>query len=379
MLLLAIGAFFVYRGWSLGGWLQPAVGGIFLLFGVLAAAGRVLGARHQSLAANIGISLAFLDLVFARIEWDAMGQALAQANYWMLLPSCAIVVVTLVLRAWRWQWLLRSVGRVPFGPVFRAACLGIGANMVLPARAGEFLRAYTLGRATGYSKTAIFATLVIERILDGLTILLMLVAVMLLGVRGEELRYLGLVGGAFYLVALIGLLVFFYRQAWLTTIVSRLLPPAWSTPVLKLMVAFADGLHVLRDGRQLVVVVGQSLLAWFVIGLSFYPVLLAFEYGAPIPLFAPFLLTPLLALGLTVPGAPGGVGIMQYMAVLALQLSFAATGAAPASDFAEQAAAFSLLMHLSQAVPEIGFGAWAFFAEGLSWQEVGDRESRAVT
>jgi hypothetical protein len=106
---------------------------------------------------------------------------------------------------------------------------------------------------------------------------------------------------------------------------------------------------------------------WAVIGWSFYPVMLAFDFGAPVPRFAPFLLLPLVALGLTVPGAPGGVGIMQYMGVLALQLSFGAVGAQVSVDYLEQAAAFSLLMHLSQALPEIAVGVWAFLAEGLSW------------
>jgi hypothetical protein len=346
---------------------------------ILALSGRLFGPHHQTLAVNIGISLAFLDQVFADLQWVAMAQALARANYWLLAPAFAVVVFTLFLRAWRWQWLLRSVGPIPFGATLRAACLGIGANMVLPARAGEFLRVYALGRATGHSKTAIFATLVIERILDGLTILLLLVGVVVLGVHGEQIRYLGMVGGAFYLAALVGLLVFFYRQTWIVAIMRRLLPAAWAEPATRLIDAFAEGLHVLRNGRQLLIVGAQSLLTWIAIALSFYPVMLAFEYGAPVPLFAPFLLTPLLALGLTVPGAPGGIGIMQYMAVLALQLSMAATGAVPAADFPEQAAAFSVLMHLSQAVPEIGFGVWAFVSTGLSWRDVGSREVRAVT
>jgi hypothetical protein len=77
-----------------------------------------------------------------------------------------------------------------------------------------------------------------------------------------------------------------------------------------------------------------------------------------------------MALGLTIPGAPGGVGILQYMSVLALQLGFAAVNAELAADFAEQAAAFSLLLHFSQAAPEVLLGAWAFLAEGLTWGEV---------
>jgi uncharacterized protein (TIRG00374 family) len=373
--VLGIGGFFAYRWATLGGWFHL---GAALLFGLVALAGvarlgrssALVNVGQQTLVLNVGISLVFLDLVFARIEWGSMLGALAQANYWMLLPSFALVVVSLFLRTWRWQWLLRRVGRVPFSPAFRAACIGIGANMVLPARAGEFLRAYVLGRATGSSKTAIFATLVVERIFDGLTILLSLVAVVLLGVRSAELKQIGIVGGVFYLGALAGVSLFYFRQAWFASLVERLLPEKLSARVLGLLRAFADGLHVLRDGRQLLVVSLQSLLAWLAIAWSFYPVILAFDFGAPVPLFTPFLLVPLLALGLTIPGAPGGVGIMQYMGVLALRLSFAAAGAELAPDFAEQAAAFSLLMHFSQAAPEIALGAWAFLVEGLNWGEV---------
>lgn len=374
LLLLAIGGFFAYRWWVLGGWFHI---GAALVFGLIALVGVVglygatlISARHQTLALNVGVSLVFLDLVFARIEWGSMWGALAGANYWMMLPSFALVIVSLFLRTWRWQWLLRAMGRVPFGPAFRAANIGIGANMVLPARAGEFLRAYVLGRATDTSKTAVFATLVVERIFDGLTILLSLVVVVLLGVRSPQLKRIGSVGGIFYLGALAGVSLFYFRQAWFASLIERLLPESWASRILDLLRAFTTGLHVLRDGRQLLVVSLQSLLIWFVIGWSFYPVTLAFDFGAPVPLFTPFLLLPLLALGLTIPSAPGGVGIMQIMGVLALQLSFAAVGARLAPDFEEQAAAFSLLMHFSQAAPEIALGAWAFLAEGLTWGEV---------
>jgi hypothetical protein len=370
-----MGIFFAYRWWALGGWFHAAAALAFALValaGLLPAAGRppLLSARLQTLALNLGISLVFLDLVFARIEWEAMLAALSGANYWMLLPSFALVILSLFLRTWRWQWLLRAVGQVPFGPAFRAANIGIGANMVLPARAGEFLRAYVLGRATGASKTAVFATLVVERIFDGLSILLSLLVVALLGVRSPELKRLGLLGGVFYLGALAGVCLFYFRRAWFTGLAGRLLPARWSGRAANLLDAFANGLSVLRDGRQLLVVSLQSLLIWFVLGWSFYPVTLAFDFGAPVPLFTPFLLLPLLALGLTIPGAPGGVGIMQAMAVLAITLSFRAVGAGLAPDFAEQAAAFSLLMHFSQAAPEIALGAWAFLAEGLTWGEV---------
>lgn len=375
LILLVIGGFFAYRWLTLGGAFHAVVALVYTLAavgGVIRLPGdrRLPGARYQTLILNLGISLVFLDLVFAQIEWSLLVGALAEANYWLLLPSFALVVVSLFLRTWRWQWLLRAVGRVPFGPAFRAANIGIGANMVLPARAGEFLRAYVIGRSTGVSKAGAFATLVVERILDGLTILLSLVGVILLGVRSPELKRIGAIGGIFYVGALAGVSLLYFRQTWFTSIIERLLPAAWAKRASSLLESFANGLAVLRDGRQLLLVSLQSALIWFVIAWSFYPVLLAFDFGTPAPLFTPFLLLPLMALGLTIPGAPGGVGILQYVIVLALQLSFAAVGADLAPDFAEQAAAFSLALHFSQAAPEIALGAWAFLAEGLSWGDV---------
>ncbi|PWH19785.1 MAG: hypothetical protein DDG58_04170 [Ardenticatenia bacterium] len=389
LLLLMIGLFFAYRAWDLNERFHLVVATIFVSLAVVTFVDHIrntgeknlrsrLGTRWHGVALNLGIILAFLDLVFAQIEWAQMGRVLVQAQYEVLLPAFVVVVLSLFLRAWRWQWLLRVVGEIPFAFVFRASCIGIGANMVLPARAGEFLRAYVLGRRTGHSKMAIFATLVMERILDGLSILFILVIVMLFGVRSEEIHILGAVGGAFYLIALGGLVLFYHRQAWMMQQVQRILSKEWAGRMVPLLSAFGEGLHTLRSARQLLIVGAQSLLIWLVISGSFYPVMLAFDFGAPVPLFTPFLLTALVALGLTVPGTPGGLGIMQYMAVLSLQLSFAAAAITPAHGFAEQAAAFSVLMHISQALPEIGFGAWAFIAEGMRWREVSQREGEAV-
>jgi uncharacterized protein (TIRG00374 family) len=372
IIVLMIGAFFAFRWWALGGRFHAIASVTYILASLAGLLKLTLTSpKHQTLILNVGISLVFLDLVFAQIEWSVLLDALAAVNYAMLLPSFALVVVSLVLRTWRWQWLLRAVGRVPFGPAFRATNIGVGANMVLPARAGEFLRAYVIGRSTGISKAAAFATLVVERIFDGFTILLSLVAVVLVvGVRSSELKRIGFVGGVFYIGVLVAVSVFYFRQTWFNGIVERLTPERWAPRASALLQAFANGLAVLRDRRQLLVISLQSLIIWSVIALSFYPVLLAFDLGSQVPLFTPFLMLPLIALGLTIPGAPGDVGILQLMTVLALQLSLTAVGAEQPYAFAEQAAAFSLVLHFSQAAPEIVLGAWAFMTEGLTWNEV---------
>jgi uncharacterized protein (TIRG00374 family) len=369
LILLALAAFFVYR------YLQPPSNSVFHLvyavtFGGLGLLGLVnlLPVHWQNIALNLGISLFFLDFVFAEIDLREVGQALAQANYWMFIPSTICLLIHLYFRTLRWQWLLKPLGEVSFWPAFRGLVIGITGNAVLPARAGEFLRAYVLGRSTGLSKTGVFATLVVERIFDGLTVLLVLVAVVILGVRDEVLQTVGIVGGVFYLGAMAGLIVFMTNRRWIDLLVNKILPQKWAQRVLGLLESFSSGLAVLKNPRQLGMVTLWNAFTWVMIPISFWFGLLAFDFGTPIPWQAPVLMLPLMALGLTIPGAPGGLGAVQAAIKLTLDISFA--GLPVAANFAEAVAAATILIHLSQFLPEIIPGFISFFIEGLTTSDL---------
>lgn len=366
LVLALLAVFFVYRSVSLGDGVHISMAVFFAAIALLAMANR-LPANWRTNVLNIGVSLFFLDLVFAQLNLREVGTALAAARWWWMVPSVAALMVHLLFRIWRWQWLLKPVGEIPFAPAFRAGMIGIGGNMVLPARAGEFLRAYVIGRSTGISKTGAFATVVVERIFDGLTMLLILVGLVLFGVSDAQLQKIGMVGAAFYLLALVGIILFLTRRHWFEALVGRLLPVALAEKVLALMAAFAGGLESLRDGKQLFMVTILSLATWAFIPLSFYPVLLAFDFHAPVPFFAAVLLLPMLAFGLTIPGAPGGVGLFEGAGYLTLAISFQLIGAPLVTDEQKAVvAAAVVLVHISQALPEALLGLWAFFAEGLT-------------
>jgi uncharacterized membrane protein YbhN (UPF0104 family) len=106
------------------------------------------------------------------------------------------------------------------------------------------------------------------------------------------------------------------------------------------------------------------MFTWVMIPISFWFALLAFDFGAPIPWQAPVLMLPAMALGLTIPGAPGGVGVVQAAVKLTLDLAFA--GLPVAANFAEVVAAAGILIHLSQFVPEVIPGMISVLIEGLS-------------
>ncbi len=367
LLMIAVAAFFGYRYAQLSSLVYPVFAIIFGGLGLLSLAG-LASVRWQNIALNLGISLLFLDLVFAEIEWAEFGRALASANYWWLIPSTICVLIHLYFRTLRWQWLLKPMGEVPFWPAFRALVIGITGNTVLPARAGEFLRAYVIGRSTGLSKTGAFATLVVERIFDGLTVLLVLLGVIIWGVRNEALQRAGIFGAIFYVGAVIGLLLFMAKRHWADAVIHRLLPQNLADLALKILDGFTSGLAVLKNPRQLAMVTFWNFWTWLVIPISFWFALLAFDYGTPLPWTAPVLMLPAMALALTIPGAPGGVGLVQFSVKLTLDSTF--IDAPVAANFGEIVAAASILIHLSQLGPEVILGVISFVFEGLSTSDI---------
>jgi uncharacterized protein (TIRG00374 family) len=362
---LLLAGFFAYRYLFSGQPIYPLLAGALMAAAVTGwfRAGRN---RWCDLTLNLGVSALFLDLVFSRIAFAEMVQALTAANYWLAIPAMLLILLSVVTRCWRWRWLLAPAGDLPFAPLFSSLNIGIAGNLVLPARAGEFLRAYALARQSSVGATTAFATIVVERIFDGLSILTsLLLVVVLAGLRSAELRAMGYAGAVFYLGAIGAVLVFYFRQDWVRRLVNNLLPAAWRGRVLALLASFMEGLHILRDWRQLAMVTALSALSWLIIAASIWPMLLAFDFGAPPPLFTPFLLIAILALGLMIPVVPGGLGIFQYAAVLSLQLSFPAS-VVQQPGFAETAAAFSLALHFTQSLPEILLGLWYFLRADLS-------------
>ena len=370
LVLIALGVFFLYRYLAVGAFSYLALV-IVLLPLALCSMSNVLPRRIQSLALNLAISFVFLDLVFGQVDFQRMMEAFRGLNYLFLIPSTVLIVLSYLIRAYRWSWFFPSDQPVPFMSLLSALSIGVAANQVLPARAGEFVRAFVLGRRERLSKVTAFATIVLERVFDGLTILFfLLLVVLLIGVQSPEIHYMGVAGAIFYVGAIAALLLVYFQESLLERWIHKLLPHSPREKAVGLLRSFADGLESIRNVRQLVMILVLSLFCWVVIALSFWPVLTAFDFGVPVPFYTPFLLVATVGLGLMIPAAPAGIGVFQYACLLTLQIVFAPYTDSLAADFNEQAAAFSLVAHLSQVGPEIIIGLIFFLVEGLNVREV---------
>src|SRR5512144_1115895 len=117
------------------------------------------------------ISVLFIWLALRGLRLDQFWGAVRSANYWWLLPGVAVYFVAVWARAWRWHYLLKPIKQIPTATVFPVTAIGYMGNNIYPARAGEVLRAVILKRKEGVSVSASLATIIVERIFDGVVML----------------------------------------------------------------------------------------------------------------------------------------------------------------------------------------------------------------
>ena len=246
------------------------------------------------------LAAALLALFFRGIDWSALGQALRGAR---ALPLVGLVLVTLAvysMRAWRWGDLLAPLGRVGYADLFSATMVGFASGLLVP-RAGELLRPFLVSRRYPISTSAGFATIILERLVDLITVLALFAlylfvlpapAAQVEGRLTDLIKLGGAGAGVGALVVLFFLLALHSNAARVVGAVERLLArtPRWvAEPLGRILQSFSEGLAVLRAPfPHLAKIAAQSLAIWLLIALGFH--LNHQAFGIDLPFHATFLL-----------------------------------------------------------------------------------------
>lgn len=318
---------------------------------------------------GIGISAVLVFFLFRGIDFHKLWEASSRANLYYWIPAFLIQYLLMLIRALRWQQLLNPIKRIGTGSLFSATTIGFMANNLLPARMGEFVRAYVIARKEDISVTSSFATIVVERIFDIIAVLAMTVIVFLfleLPSGVSHIREL-VRGGAFsLLVVLAGVVLFLsflvtYRET-ATSIARRLLnpfPERVQEQAVLFLNSLASGLDIVKHGRPLFMVVFYSTLNWIVSALPIY--LITLSFGFALPFSSALLILVLLAFAVSVPSSPGFVGPFHY--AIYLGLGFYGIGK-------EEALGMAIVMHLAQFVPLVVLGLILLSKEKLSFGKI---------
>ncbi|MFH1033740.1 MAG: lysylphosphatidylglycerol synthase transmembrane domain-containing protein [Pseudomonadota bacterium] len=320
--------------------------------------------------AGLIVSAGAVFLFLRVVDLGQMAQALSQMHAVYLLPCVLFYALSYILRALRWHYLMRPVARVGFWPLLAALGIGFLGNNLLPVHLGEVVRAYVLGRDQGVSKSAVFATIVLERVYDGLTVLFILMLVLLfmdlperrvegIALTARGLHAAGWAGLALFAGIMAGLQLLRWQRGrmlgWLAWCL-RPLPRGLDRRVLEMAASFADGLEVAR-ARDILWVIVHSLLVWLCLGLWAWSLFPAFDLR--LGLLAGMLLEVVVALALLIPSAPAFVGTFHLAAAFTLGYLGASTGVA---------GSYALVLWLVHFVTTNLLGLYFLWRQGLGWR-----------
>jgi glycosyltransferase 2 family protein len=327
--------------------------------------------KYWKLMAGLVISGVFVYAAASKLEWEAFFQAIRTANYWWVIPGVAIYMLGLWVRSWRWHYLLRPVKSIPTKTMFPIVTIGYMGNNVYPARAGEILRVVILKQEEGVPISASLATIIVERIFDGVVMLAFIFVNL-----AELSRMTGftfpLAGMEISIqeVALWGSLAFFGALAafllaamfptaserLIAGLANRFLPQTLRPKVISVASRFLEGLASLRSPLNVLMIFFTSVLIWLLETGKYWFVMHAF--GFSVSFFALMLMNGVVNLMTTLPGAPGYVGTFDAPGIAVL--------AAYGVDI-NVAAGYTVVLHIALWVVPTVLGAYYLMRRGVGW------------
>jgi hypothetical protein len=319
------------------------------------------------------VSAIALVWAFGGIEWSKLGDALRAAQYIYLIPAIVSLLVAMLIRAERWRWLYGERRHsLNLGRAFSVLSIGYLITNTFPLRLGEVARTIFIARDGKVTIAHTASTIVVEHVLDVLTVLGILVV--LLAGRSVPLPDWAIQGAVLsawaFGGALIVMLIMVWQRVriehWAEQILDRI-PRLHTQTWLQRVIHILDGFAILQPGRPLIVIVFWSITGWLCSALTFQLALMAF---VPNPSFIVALfVTVTSTFALLLPATPGAIGVLQGSIVLSLAIF---------NIPKETALSFAIVFHVIEIIVMDLVGAIALWREAGSWAAM-KAQLRSVT
>jgi uncharacterized protein (TIRG00374 family) len=296
------------------------------------------------------ISAGFLYLAARGIDWPSFRDAFAQARYQYVLPAIVVTMLGHFSRSIRWKYMMSPIKECHIGPLWSATAIAFMVNNLLPARLGEFVRAIAIGRTERVSKSAAFATIVYERVVD---VFVLVILTWYCLVRISAPTWIARSTEVLVVLNVALFVLLFAMVRWRRTFRALLaramkpLPADAKRRVHDSADAFIDGLGVVTKPSATLPIALLSVAVWGCAVLGVWFCVLAF--GLQLPFLASVFLIVLISLGSMIPSAPAFLGTMQFACVLGLQVYSVDRG---------PALAFSTVYHATQFFPITAAGLY---------------------
>jgi uncharacterized protein (TIRG00374 family) len=321
-------------------------------------------------AIGIALSAVLLWWTLRDVSLATVWSELSDASIPLFLASTICATLIFPLRARRWKTILEPVApNQPFGALWRSTAIGMMANNVLPARAGEIARAYALTRQTNVPFATSIASLAVDRLFDMLVLLLLAVLAFFdpafphkATIAGQTLGHLAQGSVAFVLLLFAGLTALAFFPAQLVRafeLFARRISPGLEERGKSVLIRFSEGLSVLRTPGRFASVLAWTIAHWLLNAFAFW---LGFKaVGIALPFTAALFLQTLIAVGVALPSAPGFFGFFEKLAQVGLGIYGVS---------ATQATSWAIGFHILSFIPITAIGLWYFARLGLHMKEI---------
>lgn len=293
------------------------------------------------------VSAVLVYLSFRGIDKNALLQALKGIDYYLIALSVVILIFMQIIRSVRWGFLLAPMERISQTMLFAITSVGFLAIVSIPARIGELARPYLITKRTSIPMSSALATILIERLLDSATVLLVMAGTILMTPLPSWLVRSGFFVLIITILAMATVVIIYAkREIVFRRLLSRAshLPKRWGR-IIETIQRFVDGFKVIANCRYLLLAGLFSVLFWLIDALSIYLLLRAFHLE--LPLISAFVIMLILLVGIVIPTAPGFIGNWHFACVVGLSL-FDVPKA--------EALSFAIVYHFITMVVIIGLG-----------------------
>ncbi len=307
---------------------------------------------------GIIISVLFVYLAMKDVQFTEVWRAFTQAKFFYYIFVVMGIFLVFTIRTLRWQILLAPLKKISFYNLYSTVWISFMMLLIMPARLGEFARAYLVGKKENISKTGAFSSIVIERIFDGCASILMFIVAVIISPQSSSARITfdnmpvlsdsakmvfkhffeittnpnNTVNLSFPIINLVYLVSIFYAAALVFVVLLRLfknktvsatlsllffLPVKIKDKISEILFSFIKGLDCLTDVKSLCVSIFYSLLIWGITGTYMYLMLLSF--GIEPQFHVAFIILGFTVIGVMIPAAPGFIGTYHYMIMIAFK------------------------------------------------------------
>jgi uncharacterized protein (TIRG00374 family) len=319
--------------------------------------------RWLPLVLGIAVSAIFLYVGLRGLKLSDVWHDVRAIKIGWVLVGATVYFGAVWGRTWRWHFLLRSIKPISLRRLFPVVVIGYMGNNVYPFRAGEVIRAYVLKRNEDVSISASLATIVVERIFDGLVMLIFVfVALPFADFKANWLRDIVFFSALFFWGAFLVFLAMALRpelmRRFYNAVFDRVLPDRLAQTAKGLADQFMTGLENLRRPRDLFMTLVASVFIWLTETTKYWFVMHAFNFR--VSFFALMVMTAVVNLAITLPSSPGYVGTFDTPGIKTLT----AYGIEETT-----AASYTLVLHAALWLPITLLGFFFLYRQGLGWRD----------